>query len=169
MDGWKTILSIWEGLFSGAELLVLGNVGILFHLFIVKWSQVVNHRNKKNRPNRVSVEILTDPGFKVHEENIEQIQGCLGKCYLVSLSVNQKINGGLKNANKYMMIYIYKVPLIMSVHQALLGLLRVFTFKTRPDAVFWSLHVCSLVGFSGIIVLVQEVLCQSLTAWQHCV
>ena len=107
MDGWKTILSIWEGLFSGAELLVLGNVGILFHLFIVKWSQVVNHRNKKNRPNRVSVEILKDPGFKVHEENIEQIRGCLGKCYLVSLSVNQKINGGLKNANKYMMIYIY--------------------------------------------------------------
>ena len=46
MDGWKTTFLLGRPIFRG-ELLGLGDVGILFHLCIVKWSQVVNHRNKK--------------------------------------------------------------------------------------------------------------------------
>ena len=118
---------------------------------------------QNNRPIRHSHISRLQSTWRIHPTDSRAFG--VGKCYLKSLSVTKKSIKDLQTAINN----IARVPLRMSIHQPLLGFLGAFTFKTHPDAVFWSLHGSSLVGFSGIIVLVQEVLCQSLTAWQNCV
>ena len=113
MDGWKTIFNLGRSNFRG-ELLVFGNVNVYrytlssIHCAMERGGQ---SSTQNNRPNLVSVEILTYPGFKLHEESIEQIRGCLGKCYLKSLSVNQKYQCNVRltdwNIHIYMYTYIY--------------------------------------------------------------